>query len=180
MNQKAFDDICRLFDERKIEYRVLHHPPCHTSAESAAARARAGAPEAVGAKAILMKCDLKDGKEFITCVLPGPSRLDSQALKESLPDIRRMRFATPEEMRSACGVAPGCMPPFAAPIFPQISRLFIDHSLLDHEWLGFNAAQHECSIVLRAEDYARVAEPTAILHFALATSPVIEKEETSA
>lgn len=171
INDKAFVRICELFDEHGIDYHILNHPPCHTSAESLAARSQAGFPEAIGAKALLVKLEriLKDSNriiEFSTFVLPGPTKMASQALKVLFPDLKRFRFAMPEEMFERCGVVPGCMPPFASRVFPQLNNLYVDESLAKYEWVGFNAASLERSIVVRSQDYFRAADPTAILRFA--------------
>lgn len=175
MNEAAFKRICRLFEENSVEYRILDHPVCRTSAESAAARAAAGAPEAIGAKAILMHMTFDGGNnEFNVVVLPGTSRLDSKALKKEVANLKRFRFASPEEMLSLCGVTPGCMPPFAAPIFPDVPRLFIDRSLLDYDSVGFNAANLERSIVVRTKDYLIAAAPSALLRFTNET-PQLQK-----
>lgn len=92
--------------------------------------------------------------------------MDSKSLKAQVPRLKRFRFASAEEMLSLCGVTPGCMPPFAAPIFPGL-RLFVDRSLMDYEWVGFNAADLERSIVVRSQDYLLAALPAALLSFAI-------------
>lgn len=167
MNEEAFKGICELFEGHRVEYRVLNHPVCRTSAESAAARAAAGAPEAIGAKAILVNMTFGDGHtEFDVLVLPGTSRVDSKSLKAQVPQLKRFRFASAEEMLSLCGVTPGCMPPFAAPVFPDVPRLFVDRSLMDYEWVGFNAADLERSIVVRSQDYLLAASPAGLVSFA--------------
>ena len=168
MNDVAFRVICKLFEEQGVEYQLLTHAACRTSAESAVARASAGAPEAIGAKAILVNMIFEKALvEFNVLVLPGTSRVDSRSLKSMVPQLKRFRFATADEMLSLCGVTPGCMPPFARPIFPDLPRLFIDRALLDHEWVGFNAANLERSIVVRSKDYVRVACPAMLFSFAL-------------
>jgi Ala-tRNA(Pro) deacylase len=146
---------------------VIEHEVCRTSAESAAARARAGFPQAIGAKALLTKMTFSDGtSEFNVLVLPGPSRLNSQALKARVPALKKFRFATSEEMLGLCGVTPGEMPPFAGAVFSGTSRLFVEEGISGVEFVGFNAADLERSVVVRAQDYVRVADPTAIFKFA--------------
>lgn len=174
----SFVRICRLLDACRSDYRVLSHSPCRTSAESAIARAEAGFPEAIGAKALLVKLNGPGNQTlelaarrpniwFDVFVLPGPSRLDSQAIKTLFTDIKKFRFATPEEMFERCGVVPGCMPPFAHNVFPQLNRLFVDESLARYEWVGFNAGSLERSIVVRSRDYFRAADPAGTLNFAV-------------
>lgn len=176
-NVETFARICRLLDDHRSEYHVLNHGACRTSAESAVARARAGFPEAIGAKALLLKVERTTSQlgasapsnkniEFNVFVLPGPARMVSQSIK-NLFDVKKFRFATPDEMFERCSVVPGCMPPFAGNVFPQLNGLFVDESLARYEWLGFNAGSLERSIVVRSEDYFRAAAPVGILNFAV-------------
>lgn len=166
MNDQAFISIIEALKLHNFEHSLLEHPPCRTSAESAASRAAAGFPGAVGAKALLCKMDRVLGSEFNVLVLPGTSKLINSALKSGITGLKKMRFATPEELLNLCGVVPGCMPPFGSSLFPGIKNLFVDRSLLSHEWIGFNAAYLERSIVMRSADYVQMAEISAILDFA--------------
>lgn len=166
MNEKAFKSIIECIKSNNFEHTLLEHLPCRTSAESAATRAAAGFPQAIGAKALLCKMDRVLGSEFNVLVLPGTSKLVNSALKTGISGLRKMRFATPEELLSLCGVVPGCMPPFGNRLFPEIKNLFVDRTLLTHEWIGFNAAYLERSIVMRASDYIQIADVTSVLDFA--------------
>lgn len=171
MNKEAFERICKIFEARQIEYKLLKHPACRTSAESAEARAKAGVPDAIGAKALLCKMEFSNHPtEFNLLVLPGPARLNSNALKSQLPGLKRFRFATSEEMFSLCGVLPGYMPPFASNVFSELSHLYVDAMLCDYEYVGFNAASLEHSMVVRCVDYLHAASPSALLHFTLKTN----------
>lgn len=165
MNQAAFDGIRSLLEEDQIEYHVFTHEICRTSAESAEARSQAGY-SAIGAKALVIKLTLADGSNgFATLVLPGPDRLDSRKLKQELPEVRKFRFATEDELRDLCGVPIGAMPPFGKTIFPTITSLFVDNRLREYEYVGFNAAALTTSIVMRCVDYLTVAKPTRMLNF---------------
>jgi prolyl-tRNA editing enzyme YbaK/EbsC (Cys-tRNA(Pro) deacylase) len=167
MNREALQTICQAFEAAGVEYKLIEHEACRTSAESAAARTRAGFPKAVGAKALLTKMTFDDGtSEFNVLVLPGPTRLNSQELKAQVPRLRKFRFASSEELLDLCGVTPGEMPPFASAVFRGTSKLFVDENIGIVEFVGFNAADLEHSIVVKAQDYLRVANPTAILKFA--------------
>ena len=69
------EDTLQAHLRRQAAYiQMLNHEPSRTSAESASARASAGAPDAVGAKALIVTA--KDG--FVMFVLPGMRRLDSR------------------------------------------------------------------------------------------------------
>lgn len=163
MNESAYQRIVTLLDNRRVTYAVINHPPCKTSEESQAARAAAGYPGVIGAKAILAKLYFKEGDQFATIVLPGTHLLDKDKLVALIPSLKKIRFATPEEMSSLAGVVPGCMPPFASAIFPEIPLLIIASALREFDRLGFNAAYLEKSIILSTEDYFSTAIPSYVV-----------------
>jgi len=163
MNRSVFDKICEILDVARINYKVLDHHICRTSSESALARAERGFP-CIGAKALLMRIERHSAVPiFGVMVLPGPSKLDSRAARNSIRETKRLRFATPEELQAICGVVPGALPPFGRRIFPQVERLYIDKGISSIETIGFNAAGLERSIILRTSDYLAVAQPDEIL-----------------
>ncbi len=141
MNTTAFESILRILDTNGVEYNLLSHAVCRTSAESAEARAQAGFPNTIGAKALLLRMEFGNNTaEYCLAVLPGPARLDSRALKKQIVSLKKFRFASSDEMLEICGVTPGAMPPFGHSVFPLLSRLFIDESLRDIKTIGFNVA----------------------------------------
>lgn len=139
--------------------KLFKHPACKTSEESMEARYKASGERVVGAKALLVKLDLRDQPDtFAVIVLPGFSRLDSKLakkeFKERIPGSRGFRFATADEMEHAArGMQPGKMPPFGRPIFPDVVYTFIDQALLKQERIGFNAADFEKSIIMNTDEY---------------------------
>ncbi len=163
MNSAAYQAIRDLLDQSGASYVAIDHRPCKTSEESAAARAEAGHPEVTGAKALLVKLYWKDQERFATVVLPGSHSLDKQKLLAGVPGLKKMRFASPEEMAELAGVVPGCMPPFAAPIFPNIPLLIVSSSLANFETVGFNAAFLEKSIVLPSKGYLAAVSPSYLV-----------------
>jgi Ala-tRNA(Pro) deacylase len=174
MNQKAFDIIYKKFESAGAKFTVLAHPPCRTSAESAETRAKAGFPEAVGAKALVIKMTFNDKRdEFNVLVMPGMLRLSSPKLKTLFPDMKKFRFATSEELFELCGVPSGAMPPFGSSVFPRLSRLFVDQSITRVGTVGFNAASLEKSIITKSADYLKVADYEAILNFVEEDQPAI-------
>ena len=142
--------------------KLFQHPASKTSEESMEARHRASGERVTGAKALLVKMDVKDKPDmFAVIILPGFSKLDSKAikkeLKERLTGFRSFRFATPEEMeQKARDMQPGKMPPFGRPLFPGIDFTFIDEALLDHKRIGFNASDFESSIIMDTADYLKI------------------------
>jgi len=133
-----------------ISYREVHHEPTLTSEDSARAR---GEPLSVGAKALLLRIE----DAFALFVLPADQKLDSGAVKREL-GIKRLRFATTEELRELTGLVPGSVPPFGEPILPF--ELFADVGVgLAHSRVAFNAGSLTDSVVMASADWERVAQP---------------------
>jgi len=177
------DDLVRYLRAVVPDLRVYEHPESRTSEESFRARAAAGAGWVVGAKAILMKVDLKGAEAphvLALFVLPGNHRIDSRqlkaALREHLPEARAFRFATGDEMAAhARGMQPATMPPFGRPIFPEIGSVFVASALTEHDELGFNAARLDRSIVMRTGDYLACARHTGLFAFSAPWEAVSER-----
>lgn len=136
--------------EQGISFREKEHPPTYTSEESAAAR---GEELGVGAKALLLKTD----DVFRLFVLPADRKLDSAAIKVELR-VKKIRFATPEELHEMTGLVPGSVPPFGPPILPF--ELFADEAVGSlYDRVAFNAGSLTNSIIMSASDWAAVARP---------------------
>jgi prolyl-tRNA editing enzyme YbaK/EbsC (Cys-tRNA(Pro) deacylase) len=142
--------------------KLFEHPASKTSEESMEARHKASGERVTGAKALLIKIDVREQPDaFAVIVLPGFCKLDSKALKrelrERIPDVKNFRFANPDEMAAkARGIQPGKMPPFGRPLFPDVNFTFIDTGLLAHKRIGFNAADFESSIIMDMDDYLKI------------------------
>ena len=118
-DRSVLDAIRRLLDGLGISYREVHHEPTYTSEDAARVR---GEELRNGGKALLMK-----GKTtYRLFVLPADRRIDSSAVRKEL-GLRKMRFATPEELMELTGLVPGSVPPFGEPILPY--ELFVDSAI---------------------------------------------------
>jgi Ala-tRNA(Pro) deacylase len=141
-----------------VSFELLEHAPCRSSAESAAARASAGFPLAVGAKALVVV--VGESNSICTIVLPGSAKLDSKAARKI---IGRIRFASSSELAYATeGLEPGMVPPFVRPVFNSINNLYVDVRLTEYPQIGFNAACLDRSIVMNTEDYLKICDPYCI------------------
>lgn len=150
MNGSVLERIRGLLAAEGVSYTEKEHPPTRTSEESAAAR---GEPLGVGAKAILLKTD----EVFRLFVLPADRKLDSAAIKREL-GVKKIRFATPEELLELTGLVPGSVPPFGEPILPF--ELFADNGVgAEFPRVAFNAGSLTHSLILAAADWERVARP---------------------
>jgi Ala-tRNA(Pro) deacylase len=145
----VFDRLTALLDEACVAYAVTRHAPVLTSEEAAKVR---GTPLSSGAKALVCRAD----ERFVLFVMPADRRLDSAAVRRTL-DIRRLRFATPEEVAELTGLVPGAIPPFG--------RLFglptyCDLELAGEPTINFNAGDRAISVAMTASDYLAVERPT--------------------
>ena len=132
--------------EAGVTFRLFAHAPVTTSAD--AARVRGTAPEA-GAKALVVLAEDRP----VHAVLPGSRRLDNARLR-ALLGTRTLRFATPEELLTLTGCAPGAVPPFGN-LFGL--PVLVDEALAAREDIAFNAGSTAVSIVMRAADFVRLS-----------------------
>src|SRR3954447_4680039 len=106
-----------------VDFREVHHAPTFTSEESAKAR---GEDLRIGGKALLMKT----GDVFRLFVLSASLKADSAAIREKF-GVRKIRFATADELKEMTGLVPGSVPPFGPPILPF--ELYADPSVTGNE-----------------------------------------------
>ena len=150
MSKNLAAQIQEMLAARGISFKVLEHEPTTTSEQSAAAR---GEELGVGAKALLLRTD----DCFRLFVLAADRRLDSAAVKKHL-GIKKLRFATSDELLALTGLVPGSVPPFGPPLLPF--ELFADVSIgTTYPKVAFNAGSLTTSIIMSAADWEAVARP---------------------
>ena len=150
-----YQQIIDLLETNNIPYKARTHEATLTSADSARVR---GESMSTGAKAIVMKVQ----NDFCLFVLPANQKVDSNSVKQYFKDqgkrVRKIRFATKEELFELTGLVSGSVPPFGKPIleFP----LFVDPTLLKNESISFNAGSLTKSITINTVDYEKIAGVT--------------------
>ncbi|MBT6154889.1 MAG: hypothetical protein HOL01_15855 [Planctomycetaceae bacterium] len=152
--------IRELLQRNDVAFREVEHAPTLTSEESARAR---GEDLRIGGKALLMK----SGDTFRLFVLPADRKVDSSAIRQEL-GIRKMRFASRDELLELTGLVPGCVPPFGKPVLPF--DLFVDAAIRKNDRIAFNAGSLTNSVIMGVDDYLRVAEPTGEFGFSVTDS----------
>lgn len=156
-DESVHESICRCLNENQVEFRKVHHEPTRTSEDAAKAR---GEDLRIGGKALLMKAD----GDYRLFVLPADRKVDSGVIRRHLR-IRKLRFATSDELADLTGLVPGSVPPFGTPILPF--PLFVDEAIRQNERIAFNAGSLTDSIILSTVDYFRIASPQDIFAFAV-------------
>lgn len=141
--------IFTYFERLGIPYRQVHHEPATTSEASARAR---GESLEIGGKAILLKTD----EAFRLFVLSASRRINSGAIRRQL-QVKKVRFASSDELFELTGLVPGSLPPFGVPILPF--ELFVDPSIVVNEEIAFNAGSLDTSIIMSIRSYISAANP---------------------
>ena len=149
-SESIYQTIIVFLESQGIPYRAVHHEPARTSEESARAR---GEDVRVGGKALVVKT----GDDFRLFVLSAALKLDGDAVKRRFA-VKKLRFATPEELMRSTGLVPGSVPPFGHPILPF--DLCVDESILANDRIAFNAGSLTDSLVLATSDYMKVSGGT--------------------
>lgn len=140
--------IKEFLNANDVNFREIHHEPTFTSEDSAKAR---GESVEIGGKALVIKIN----DRFHLFVLSAARKLDSKALKQHF-NVKKIRFATAEELKELTGLVPGCVPPFGRPILDM--DLYVDKSIFENEKIAFNAGSLTDSIVMSVEDYRKITE----------------------
>lgn len=148
MEDTIFMQIKVILDQHQATYQLKVHPPTYTSEESAVHR---GEPLKIGAKAMVLKTD----QEFVMLVIPGDRKIDSNAVKRILV-TKNLRFATKEELGNLTGLVPGAIPPFGL-LFNL--PMLVDRSILEEDYIAFNAGSLEKSIKMKTKDYISLVVP---------------------
>jgi len=152
MAAEVLESIRRLLRESGVPFREVHHEPTRTSEESARAR---GESIEIGGKALLMKV----GEEHAVFVVSAARKVDSGAIRRAL-GVRRLRFASGDELMELTSLVPGSVPPFGEPILPF--ALYADASVFLNDRIAFNAGSLTDSVIMSVADWERLAQPTRL------------------
>jgi Ala-tRNA(Pro) deacylase len=155
MTKSILDSIRKLLHNLSITFKELHHEPTPTSQDSARVR---GEDISTGGKALVLKV----GTEFKLFVIRGDQRIDAKKLKEHF-NVKKVRFATPDELFELTGLIPGSVPPFGKPILPL--ELYVEKGITLNTKIAFNAGSVTDSIIMEVDNYLKSANPKEIFEF---------------
>ena len=144
----VFERIEQLLTGESVPFVVTRHDPVFTSEEAARVR---GVNLSSGAKALICKSD----DQFIMFVMSADRKLDSKRFRKE-NGVRKIRFATREEVMEKTGLTPGSIPPFGG-LFSLPTMC--DESLLNEPTINFNAGDHTISVSMKFADYRKVESP---------------------
>ena len=144
----VFDQILSLLEQHGAEHRTFEHEPVRTSEEAARVR---GTPLERGAKAIVLKTD----DAYVLAVLSAVDKVKSSVLRRHL-GVKRMSFASADDVRAVTGCEPGGVPPFGN-LFGL--RVVMDSRLAEQEWIDFNAGERTRSVEMQCADFIAIVKP---------------------
>ena len=131
-------------------YSVFHHMPAYSAQTEAAV---SHVPGRDWAKSVVCFAD----GEPIQAVVPADREVDLEQLAE-LAHAGVVRLADESELDWLFPECEhGAMPPFG-PLYKQ--RIYVDASLAEEDNIVFNGGTHTDAIVMRFEDFARIAKPS--------------------
>lgn len=143
ITEKIFDLI------KDFNYELIEHTPAQSCEESARLR---GSHISIGGKSILFK----DKSDFRLFTLPANKEVNNKSVRKILKS-QKLRFATQQELIQLAGVEKGALPPFGRPLYPFDH--YIDRTLLENEFIAFNAGKLTTSVILKMKDYLSIVNP---------------------
>jgi Ala-tRNA(Pro) deacylase len=149
----AYDELIALLERHGAAYRVIDHAPEGRTEIVSQLR---GHPASEAAKCIVVMAKIgRKITRYVLAVVPGDARLDLAAIK-TLLGATYVGFATPSIAEELGRTVSGTILPF--PLDDRL-ELIVDPRVLATPELFFNAARLDRSLAVRADDFARIAQP---------------------
>jgi Ala-tRNA(Pro) deacylase len=149
----ARERLIAMLDSNEARYRLLPHPP--EGRTEVASRLRRH-QLAQAAKCIVIRVALdRKARQYVLAVVAGDRYIDLDRVRRLLGGTKAL-FAQRTVAERLAGSESGTIVPFA---FDPELALIVDHGLLAHDEIYFNAARLDESIVLNTRDYLRLAQP---------------------
>lgn len=141
--------VAEYLDQNNVNYHAYNHSPAITAPEVAHS---ARIPGANLAKTVIVKGD----GELAMAVLPSNMRVSCESLK-TIMQVEALTLAEEREFKSCfphCEV--GGMPPLGG-LYKM--RVFMEQSLLQDDWIAFNAGTHTEIIKMDTGVFKRLINP---------------------
>ena len=150
------EQLRALLDQEGAVYRVIEHEPEGRTEVIAKIR---GNRIGQSVKSMTLQVRLTR-RENIYCLanVPGDCRVDFDGVK-SYFNADSVAFAAREKAEALTGCVIGAIPPFS---FNDQLPALVDPLVLENEEIVFNAGRLDRSIMMRLEDYIRIARPQVV------------------
>ena len=150
------EQLRALLDQEGAVYRVIEHEPEGRTEVIAKIR---GNRIGQSVKSMTLQVRLTR-RENIYCLanVPGDCRVDFDGVKSHF-NADSVAFAAREKAEALTGCVIGAIPPFS---FNDQLPALVDPLVLENEEIVFNAGRLDRSIMMRLEDYIRIARPQVV------------------
>ena len=150
------EQLRALLDQEGAVYRVIEHEP--EGRTEVIAKIRGNRIEQ-SVKSMTLQVRLTR-RENIYCLanVPGDCRVDFDGVKSHF-NADSVAFAAREKAEALTGCVIGAIPPFS---FNDQLPALVDPLVLENEEIVFNAGRLDRSIMMRLEDYIRIARPQVV------------------
>jgi len=143
------NNVTRLLDQRKIQYRVFELPAEKLGAETTAELL--GVPVEIVFKTIVVK---RDGRgKPILAVVPGNSEVDLKKIAKAVGE-KKVYLTTQKEAEALTKLQAGGISPLA--LINRGFQTVIDHSAQDHAEIHISGGQRGLNICLAVKDLTQL------------------------
>ena len=150
------EQLCTLLTQEGAVYRVVEHEPEGRTELIAQIR---GNRIQQSIKSMTLQVRLTR-KENIYCLanVPGDCRIDFEGVKKHF-NADSVAFASKEKAQALTGCVIGAIPPFS---FNDQLQVLADPLIQQNEEVVFNAGRLDRSILMKMDDYIRIAKPVLV------------------
>lgn len=150
------EQLRELLDREGATYRVIEHEP--EGRTEVIARIRGNQiQQSIKSIVVQVRLNRKENRYCLANV-PGDCRIDFEGIKHYF-DADSVAFASREKAKELTGCVIGAIPPFS---FSNQLQVLADPLIQQNEEVVFNAGRLDRSILMKLEDYIRIARPQIV------------------
>ena len=139
-------NLLSFLENHKIKYKIHLHPPVFTVAESK--KLNAEIPGVFHTKNLFLK---DEANNFFLVCMDAHKMLDLKSLKDKINALKKLRFASEQELRENLNVSPGSVSIFAM-IYSKNVSLIIDKKIIESEKVGFHPNINTATLEINKEN----------------------------
>ncbi len=149
----TLENVLKILDENKIEYKKFDHEPVKTSEEAAKVR---GVELKTGVKAMLLKTS---EEKFIMVLIEADKKVDLKKIA-GMENTKKVQFAKTDEVLAETGCDTGAVPPFGHTKngAPNKIKTYLDKNILLNGSVNFNAGNRTVSVSMEGKDLENVVD----------------------
>lgn len=140
--------LIKYLNNHKIEYMIHRHKAVFTVEESHELKKTI---PGLHCKTLFVK---DNNDKFYLIGMPAQKRLDSNKFKEKIK-AKKIRFATPEELKEKTNLIPGSVSIFGAIYIKDNTSLVLDKDVWDAETVGFHPNENTSTLEITHENLKR-------------------------